>query len=80
MDTLGDPYVTTRRTGGKGIQGEASGLGLGFFIAKTLLQRSGAELSYLNQTPPETGAIVRIVWSREEFIGHVDLTPLQTRI
>ncbi len=80
MDTLGDPYVTTRRTGGKGVKGEASGLGLGFFIAKTLLQRSGAQLSYLNQTLPETGAIVRVVWPRAEFIGHVDLTPLQTRI
>ena len=80
MDTLGDPYITTRRTGGKGKHGEGRGLGLGVFIAKTLLQRSGAELSYFNRPLPETGAIVSIVWTREDFIGHFDLTPLQTRI
>ena len=80
MDTLGDPYITTRSSGGKGMKGEASGLGLGFFIAKTLLQRSGAELSFQNREPPESGAIVRIVWSRADFVGHVDLKPLATRI
>ena len=49
MDTLGDPYVTTRSSvepaKAKDYDGEASGLGLGFFIAKTLLERSGARLA-----------------------------------
>src|SRR4029078_753518 len=36
VDRLGDPYVTTRRA-----DTEHGGLGLGIFIAKTLLERSG---------------------------------------
>lgn len=69
MDTLGDPYVTTRTTGQRlGRSGnEASGLGLGFFIAKTLLERSGARLSLENREAPAQGAIVRIAWRREIF-------------
>jgi two-component system sensor histidine kinase RegB len=43
---------------------EASGLGLGFFIAKTLLERSGATVSLANQAPPRSGAIVRVSWPR----------------
>src|SRR5207237_10848966 len=40
---IGEPYVTSRRrVSGEG--DEESGLGLGFFIAKTLLERSGASL------------------------------------
>jgi two-component system sensor histidine kinase RegB len=46
---------------------EASGLGLGFFIAKTLLERSGARLSLENREAPAHGAIVRIIWPREAF-------------
>ena len=70
MDTLGDPYVTTRSAIGPAVEGdveEASGLGLGFFIAKTLLERSGAKLALENRTLPEHGAIVRITWPRELF-------------
>ena len=70
MDTLGDPYVTTRATREAATRdeaGEASGLGLGFFIAKTLLERSGAKLALENRVTPERGAIVRITWPRELF-------------
>jgi two-component system sensor histidine kinase RegB len=69
MDTLGEPYVTTRRTGERlGRSGhEASGLGLGFFIAKTLLERSGARVTLANREAPAHGAIVRVTWSREAF-------------
>lgn len=45
IDTLGEPYVTTRGATGQRsgrTAKEGSGLGLGFFIAKTLLERSGA--------------------------------------
>jgi two-component system, sensor histidine kinase RegB len=76
MDTLGEPYVTTRRTGERqGRSGhEASGLGLGFFIAKTLLERSGARVSLANREAPLHGAIVRITWAREVF-EQQDATP-----
>ena len=70
IDTLGDPYVTTRGSGQRlGRTGkEAAGLGLGFFIAKTLLERSGARVSLENRSPPEHGAIVRVTWARSSFV------------
>jgi two-component system sensor histidine kinase RegB len=44
-----------------------SGLGLGFFIAKTLLERSGATLNFENRAYPDRGAIVRVQWGRGDF-------------
>jgi two-component system sensor histidine kinase RegB len=69
IDTLGEPYVTTRASGKRlGRSGkEASGLGLGFFIAKTLLERSGAHVSLENRALPGHGAIVRVTWTRSSF-------------
>jgi two-component system, sensor histidine kinase RegB len=68
IDTLGEPYVTTRfgevkKADDPGV----SGMGLGFFIAKTLLERSGAVLALENRQLPGHGAIVRIRWPRNEF-------------
>ncbi|WP_112662131.1 ActS/PrrB/RegB family redox-sensitive histidine kinase [Microvirga flavescens] len=66
---LGEPYVTTRSAADRA-QGDeelASGLGLGLFIAKTLIERSGAQLSFGNASPPGKGAIARIVWPRHTF-------------
>jgi two-component system, sensor histidine kinase RegB len=74
MDTLGEPYITTRPSGQRakeaqteGTQAEGSGLGLGFFIAKTLLERSGARVTVSNRPGPGTGATVRVAWPRAEF-------------
>ncbi|MDX2308878.1 MAG: ActS/PrrB/RegB family redox-sensitive histidine kinase [Hyphomicrobium sp.] len=68
IDTLGEPYVTTRPAGARRPAGvKAGGLGLGFFIAKTLLERSGARLTLENRAAPQTGAVVRIVWPRAQF-------------
>lgn len=62
---VGEPYVTTR---GRDRDGDdSSGLGLGLFIAKTLIERSGAQLALSNASPPSGGAVVRISWSRETF-------------
>ena len=48
--------------------GEAGGgLGLGFFIAKTLLERSGARLDFENRAFPDRGAVVRVRWNRGDF-------------
>ncbi|HPG88697.1 MAG TPA: ActS/PrrB/RegB family redox-sensitive histidine kinase [Hyphomicrobium sp.] len=66
MDTIGEPYVTSRRYQDRGDKGH-SGLGLGFFIAKTLLERSGAVVNFSNRTAPLTGAIIQIVWPRSAF-------------
>jgi two-component system sensor histidine kinase RegB len=69
MDALGEPYITTRpaRSRGQIKDGEPSGLGLGFFIAKTLLARSGATVTLDNRQWPDRGAIVKISWPREVF-------------
>ncbi len=70
MDSLGDPYVTTRPAGANStVTGDSTGLGLGFFIAKTLLERSGASLALANRAEPEHGAIVRVTWPRRLFEG-----------
>jgi two-component system sensor histidine kinase RegB len=68
FDNLGEPYVTTRPADEKKGGGEkTSGLGLGFFIAKTLLERSGARIALENQQLPRHGDIVRIIWPRRAF-------------
>jgi two-component system sensor histidine kinase RegB len=67
IDTLGEPYVTSRPSGSRKSPSKAGGLGLGFFISKTLLERSGARVSLENRQAPQTGAIVRINWPRAAF-------------
>jgi len=66
MDRIGEPYVTSRR-GRLASDDEPKGLGLGFFIAKTLLERSGATLTFENRRLPAHGAIVKVRWNRAEF-------------
>ena len=70
LETLGEPYVTTRRSFGTKVdEGKATGLGLGFFIAKTLLERSGATVGMANRDAPAHGAVVTVTWSRHAFEG-----------
>lgn len=78
MDALGDPYITTRPSPrpGQGVDGEPTGMGLGFFIAKTLLERSGATVVLENRQQPDTGAIARVTWRREVFEGRQPPAPL----
>jgi two-component system sensor histidine kinase RegB len=65
---VGEPYVTSRGRGQADPGGEAgSGLGLGLFIAKTLIERSGGELAFANAPHGEGGAFARIVWRRTDF-------------
>ncbi|MFO1122226.1 MAG: ActS/PrrB/RegB family redox-sensitive histidine kinase [Hyphomicrobiales bacterium] len=66
FDRLGDPFVTTRPGYGEdsGEHGRHDGMGLGFFIAKTLLERSGAAVSLANRPSPAHGAVVHVVWPR----------------
>jgi two-component system sensor histidine kinase RegB len=70
LDRMGDPYIATphrKRHAERGAATDNQGLGLGFFIAKTLLERSGATLDHSNRDYPHRGAIVRVVWSRAHF-------------
>ena len=62
IDRIGEPYMSTRQGAEPG-----GGLGLGLFIAKTLLERSGAALSFRNAMEPGMGAMVEVTWPRDAF-------------
>ncbi len=72
---VGDPYVTTRgRSRARGDrEGAYQGMGLGLFIAKTLLERTGARLVFANGRAGRgaragdgpTGAVVSAIWPRD---------------
>ncbi len=53
---LGEPYLSSRKA-------EGEHMGLGIFIAQTLLERTGAVLYFANRR--ESGAVVTVRWSRE---------------
>lgn len=69
---IGDPFVRRRKSDRQARPGY-EGMGLGLFIAKTLLERTGAELSFANGSDPHEqnplinlhrGAIVQVTWPR----------------
>ena len=64
IDRIGEPYMSTRQGAEPG-----GGLGLGLFIAKTLLERSGASLSFSNSNGPGEGAIIKVSWPRASFVN-----------
>jgi two-component system sensor histidine kinase RegB len=68
ISRLGEPYVTTKTDRRAKIE-EGSGLGLGLFIAKTLLERSGARVDMDNAPIPKGGAKITIRWPRAIFEG-----------
>ena len=62
LDRLGEPYLS-----GRGLGGDAEGhhMGLGIFIASTLLERCGARLTFGNNR--NGGALVVVRWNRHMF-------------
>lgn len=58
MDRIGEPYISTRTQDGEH-------MGLGLFIAETLLERTGAVLRFDNH--PDGGARVELVWRRAQL-------------
>ena len=56
MNRLGDPYVTSRQNDNN----LKDGLGLGFFISKTLFERLGIKMKIYNKNKPDNGAVVSI--------------------
>ena len=61
---LGEPYVTSR-PGAEGSRTGHIGMGLGFFISKTLLERTGALVTFQNGRP--RGAVVSARWPRAKI-------------
>lgn len=66
LNRIGEPYLSRRRTTDDG-GGERRGLGLGVFIARTLLERTGAKVLFTNRIFPEHGAVVQLTWPRQRF-------------
>ncbi|MEI4471948.1 sensor histidine kinase RegB [Frigidibacter sp. MR17.24] len=84
IDRLGDPFIRRRAGAGPAPAAELpdttagarpgyEGMGLGLFIAKTLLERTGAQISFANgsdpfltarETPARSGAVIELVWPR----------------
>jgi len=64
LDRLGEPYVSSRRGHLSEIQIERGGMGLGFFIARSMLARDNAILKAQNKPIPEKGAHISIIWDR----------------
>ncbi len=63
---IGDPFVRSRRNDDDRARRPGyDGMGLGLFIAKTLLERSGARLSFANGGEHGGGAIVQVEWPRD---------------
>lgn len=64
LKRIGEPYLSRRRSAD---EAQHAGLGLGVFIARTLLERTGAKVSFSNRTFPDHGAVVQIAWPRARF-------------
>lgn len=85
LPRLGEPYVSTRARGDRrNVEGQYEGMGLGLFIARTLLERTGATLAFANgsdarrraSVQPEAdverilppGAIIEMTWPVDSLI------------
>jgi two-component system, sensor histidine kinase RegB len=66
LKRIGEPYLSRRR-GNYDAANERQGHGLGVFIARTLLERTGAKVAFSNRFFPDHGAVVQIVWPRRRF-------------
>ncbi len=74
---IGEPFMRRRSPSADPRRPEYEGMGLGLFIAKTLLERSGADLSFANASNagrdgPEghrarSGAVVEVSWPRHRM-------------
>ncbi|MDO9527295.1 MAG: ActS/PrrB/RegB family redox-sensitive histidine kinase [Gemmobacter sp.] len=82
LGRIGDPFLRARTDGaGPRERPGYEGMGLGLFIAKTLLERSGAELSFANGGDPflkqserslRSGAIVEVIWPKHRICVEPD--------
>lgn len=62
LPRLGEPYLSARQEDGRG-----EGHGLGIYIAKTLLARTGATLTFANRR--KAGGEVAVEWRRQYLEG-----------
>ena len=78
---IGDPFMRDRAHPQTNVsRREYEGMGLGLFIAKTLLERSGAQLRFANgyeglHDTPAGGAVVEVIWPRDVLSPKADERP-----
>ena len=74
LGRLGDPFLSRRARGQGRDRPGYEGMGLGLFIAKTLLERSGAQVRFFNAADPflvaedmagKSGAVVEVIWPHD---------------
>jgi two-component system sensor histidine kinase RegB len=84
FERIGEPYITSRpghyalgesELGPSAELGQHEGMGLGFFIAKTLLEQTGGTVKAVNL--PGGGARVNVFWPREVIDGQSPPTQTQ---
>ena len=64
LDVLGEPYIRSKNK----IISSKSGLGLGTFIGKTLLERMKANINF-GKCPKTSGAMVTIKWQTKDLLA-----------
>ena len=64
LDVLGEPYIRSKNQ----IISSKSGLGLGTFIGKTLLERMKANVKF-DKCPKTNGALVIVKWQTKDLIA-----------
>ena len=64
IDVLGEPYIRSKNK----VISSKSGLGLGTFIGKTLLERMKANVNFSSSTKL-TGAMVKIKWQTKDLVN-----------
>jgi two-component system sensor histidine kinase RegB len=76
FERIGEPYITSRpghfalgetELGPTGTLDKHEGMGLGFFIAKTLIEQTGGTVTVVN--PDSGGARITMVWPRNVIDG-----------
>jgi two-component system sensor histidine kinase RegB len=63
IKVVGEPYIKSKESDSR------SGLGLGTFLGKTLLERQGAKLLFYNNDNFK-GAVVKITWNVKDLISN----------
>ena len=76
LNRIGDPFLQPRSNASE--RKEYEGMGLGVFIAKTLLERTGAQLAFFNGDAPygarsdkplRCGAVVEVRWPAAQILA-----------